>query len=361
MIIDSDAHVIETDATWDFLAPSDQRFRPVMVARGEVCDGVPAPKRGWLIDGKVRGFALSVASAEELADRSQRAGRQMVTPPGASDLSDVAARIRHMDALGVDIQVCHSSLFIEQVSDRPEIEVAICRAWNRWMADASAQGKGRIRWSCALPLLSMTDALDELRWARDHGACGIFVRGIEGDRMLQDPYFYPLYEAASELNVAIAVHIGNANPAMVGMLSANYTASGFWKFRLASVGAFHALMTSEVPDVFPALRFGFLEAAAQWLPYALIDLRRRWQLEGKQAPENPLRDKRMYVACQTDDDVPYLLKYAGEHNLVAGTDYGHTDQSSELDALSLLEEQDGLSEAQWRRIVDDNARALYAL
>lgn len=359
VVIDSDAHVIETDATWDYLEPSARQLRPVWL---DSHDG-PSRSRGWMIDGKIRGFATAAASVprEQLEERSRRVGRDLVTPPGAADLSDVSARVRHMDHLGVDIQVCHTTLWIKQVADRPEVEIPLCQAWNSWMADAHRQSNGRIQWSCVLPLLSMPDALDQLRWAKVHGACSVFMRPVEGERLLHDRYFYPLYEEASHLNLAMAVHIGNANPGMLDLLSQNYVGSGFWTLRLANAGAFHALMMSEVLDVFPTLRFGFLESAAQWVPHALIDLRRRWQLQGRHMPENLLREKRVYVACQADDDVAYVLRYTGDHNLVSGTDYGHTDQSSDLATFRVLQEECDLSLDQWRRIVDDNPRALYAV
>ena len=32
MIIDSDAHVMETEHTWDFLDPGDEEYRPILLA-----------------------------------------------------------------------------------------------------------------------------------------------------------------------------------------------------------------------------------------------------------------------------------------------------------------------------------------
>ena len=46
----------------------------------------------------------------------------------------------------------------------------------------------------------MDKALEEARFAKDNGACGIFVRGLEGDKRLSDSYFFPLYEAAGRLD-----------------------------------------------------------------------------------------------------------------------------------------------------------------
>ena len=46
----------------------------------------------------------------------------------------------------------------------------------------------------------------------------------------------------------------------------------------------------------------------------------------------------LYVACQTDDDLSYVLRYAGEDSLMIGSDYGHADNASELLALKRLKE-----------------------
>ena len=56
-----------------------------------------------------------------------------------------------------------------------------------------------------------------------------------------------------------------------------------------------------------------------------------------------------------------MLRYAGEDNLVIGTDYGHTDASSEVDALDIFRANDSLPETIKKKILDDNPRALYTL
>jgi len=67
------------------------------------------------------------------------------------------------------------------------------------------------------------------------------------------------------------------------------------------------------------------------------------------------------VTCQTDDDLPWILRYAGEHSLVIGTDYGHTDPSSELDAISVLRQHPDIGQETTERILDYNPKALYNL
>lgn len=354
--IDADAHVVETEHTWDFIDPADMKYRPLLVSpQGE------SGRQYWLIDGKIRGLARQVITAQRFAELSQRAGRRIDTPRETREMENVEARIRHMDELGVDVQVLHSTIFIEQVADEPEWEIPICKAYNRWLSDIWQQGKGRLRWSCVLPLLDMVASLEELRFAKQHGACAVFMRGVEGNRLLQDPYFFPLYDELSRLNMPVAVHIGNSNPWMNDLLSQRNGGGTFWKFRLASVGAFHSLIMSGLPEEFPQLRFGFVEAASQWVPYVLKDLRRRWAALGRAFPDNPLREYRLYVSCQTDDDIAHVLGYTGEDNLVIGTDYGHNDQSTEVEALRTLREKREISEAQYTKITYDNPKALYDL
>ena len=52
-----------------------------------------------------------------------------------------------------------------------------------------------------------------------------------------------------------------------------------------------------------------------------------------------LRRSRIYVACQSQDDLPYILQFGTEDNLMVGTDYTHADQSAELLALDIVEQR----------------------
>ena len=74
-----------------------------------------------------------------------------------------------------------------------------------------------------------------------------------------------------------------------------------------------------------------------------------------------LRKNKIWVTCQTDDDLPYVLSYAGDDTLIIGTDYGHNDTSSEILALRKLREDGAVPTPVVNKILDDNARALYAL
>ena len=105
-----------------------------------------------------------------------------------------------------------------------------------------------------------------------------------------------------------------------------------------------------------------MEVAAQWLPYVLTDLKRRLVREGKEPlTDNPLGDNHMYVACQTNDDLPHIISYVGEDNLVIGSDYGHDDTSTELEALRTLGDSGVVDQRVVEKMLDDNPRRLYGI
>jgi predicted TIM-barrel fold metal-dependent hydrolase len=338
--IDADAHVLETERTWDYLSASERDFRPRIVATPEVEE---SGGESWLIDGRLQPKGRNVGGD---------------TPKESREMADIEARIKHMDELDVTIQVLYPTVFLRPFTSRPEVELALYRSYNRWLADIWRAGKDRLRWVVAAPLLTMEQALAEARFGKENGACGIFVRGLEGERRLSDRYFYPLYEEAGRLEMPVCVHSATGSFAVHDFFAGE---CGFSKFKLAVIGAFHSLIYDGIPERFPKLKLAFIEVSAQWLPYAIHDLARRFERKGRSLKKNLLEEDRIYVACQTDDDLPYVLKYAGEKNLVIGSDYGHADTASELEALRQLKRQGEVSPTAINRILDDNPRALYGL
>ena len=53
------------------------------------------------------------------------------------------------------------------------------------------------RWTAPLPLKTIDASIRQMREARENGAVGVLFRGVEGNRTLDDPYFFPLYEEAA--------------------------------------------------------------------------------------------------------------------------------------------------------------------
>ncbi len=347
--IDSDAHVVECLATFDYIDEEFSQHRPRVVTdtAGEselTPDNAGGVQRNyWMLDN-------------HLQQKEFNAGQEMSKEN--REMEDIGARLSHMDELDVDIQVLYPTLFLRPWTQDPEVEYAICKSYNRWLAEIWKQSPDRLRWVVMLPLLSIDKAIEEMEFAKENGACGIFIRGLECERRLDNPYFFPLYEKAQELDLPICFHAGNGSFAMWGVYGDEV---GIGRNKGSVIAAFHSLLREEIPARFPKLRWGFVEVSAMWVPYVLNDFMIRLGRKGQKMSDTVMADNNMFVACQASDDLDYILPYAGEGQLVVGTDYGHADTSTDIEAMRKLREDHKLPPEVVAKILNDNARALYGL
>ena len=345
--IDADAHVVENTETFRYIDQADAHLAPTVVVQkngAEVAgnDG-NVQKEFWVIDGRVQPKEGNIG---------------LNTSEGSRNMTDIGARLSHMDELEIDVQVLYPTVFLRAWTQNRDCEAVLCKSYNRWLADIWKQARGRLRWVVMPPLLSMDKVADELRFAKDNGACGIFIRGLECEMRTTNPYFFPLFELAGELDMPICYHSGNNSFQVRDIYKEE---CGFGRSKLPVVSAFHNLLMDAIPSQFPKVRWGFIEVSAQWIPYVLNDLELRFKRKSRPFPKNPMAENNMYVACQVTDDLGYIVDCVGEDNLVVGTDYGHSDTSSEIKALRLIKEDGKIPAACVDKILNDNARKLYGL
>ena len=349
--IDADAHVIETVQTWSYLEADERRFTPQLMTQTFGSDLLSnegsAVRDFWVIEGRAFGKDRNVGTN---------------TPQESREMLSVEARLAHMDELGIETQVLYPTLFLRPVVQEAERERALCKSYNRWMGDLWRQGKGRLRWVAKPPLHLLEKApvaiRDDLELAKNNGACGIFMRGLECERALGAPYFYRLWEMSGDLDLPVCIHSANGSFLHHDFFADDTT---FTKFKLAVVGAFHTLLEKEIPRKFPNVRWGFVEVSAQWVPYVLNDLADRFRRQARSFPTDTLAANNMWVACENTDDLPYVLSHAGEDSLMIGTDYGHHDPSSELNAIHLLRNDKRSAPAAVRKILRPIRRNFYGL
>ena len=363
-VIDSDTHVVEHEAMWENFDGGGKLYpyRPILVQLP------PDTSWGgrnafWLIDGEMfpksagRNAYNSHSPSMSILE-SQRTDISL----GARQMTDMPDRLRDMDRRGVEIQIVYSTLFIRAGILHPELEIAVCHAYNRFMAAACNESAGRLRFVMVPPLHSIDAAIAEMYWAREHGAVGAHFRPVETERNLGDPYFFPVYEAANRLNLPICVHSGGARFPAGGL---GFGGGG------GAQGAFNAIVNNKLPERFPGLRFGLIEFGSMWIPQAMHALRR----DSKARYEGPMSrasrgvrtdpqlftDYGIFVTCFADDDLEWVLSYSGEDNLIVGSDYSHQDPSEELGLVESMRGRKDVSQSVIERILCENPRNFYPL
>jgi predicted TIM-barrel fold metal-dependent hydrolase len=79
---------------------------------------------------------------------------------------------------------------------------------------------------------------------------------------------------------------------------------------------------------------------------------------------NVFKANRVYITCQVDEDLPYIISCVGEDNLMVGSDYTHRDPSMELEFRKILQERADRGEipqSAVQKMLYDNPKTFYAL
>ncbi len=369
-IVDADTHIIEHPGVWEHFDADMYDRRPLLASIP--LDGEDGPRDFvWMVNGTAvpkrsgkGSYAVAVGGSDsENARTDIRASVRYITDP--------LARVEDMDMRGVDSEVVFPTVLLAYITDDVDLEVAICRSYNRYMANAWRVAGDRMAWVVVPPLRDIEASLQEIETARDNGAVGVFFRGVEGDRSLAESYFFPIYEAAQRLGMAISIHTGGGSPGMLQVFDRNVS-HNLPHVRSLPIFAFRDLVAHKIPERFPDLTFGFIEASASWVPYVVHHLRRSTRTSergiGRANPDAALdfgpalfRDYRLFVAAETDEDIPYLITYIGEDNIIMGSDYGHQDQSKDNGMVGVMQRREDLPAGIVEKILANNPTRYYGL
>lgn len=357
LVIDADTHIIESPPIWDHLDAKDRHLRPqpIRLDEGIVVPPVQRPSdHVWVIDGQL--YARTQVDMIETSSKGE-------IKAGALSLTDPDARLKAMDQQGVDVHVIFPSLFLACQPDSPAVELAITRAYNRFLADRTAGTKGRIRWVWLPAVRAMEESLRDLEWAKQHGAVGVHLRGLEGDRPIDHPDFFPIYERAQDLDLPVCVHIGHASPSFARLKRNAENSPSRFHMIIPMLLTFNALATGKVAAKFPRLRFGFFEAGSCWLTFLpQLANKVRDGRDRKAFTQSVLRDANLYVTCEEHEELPLITSYAGDDHLMIGSDYGHPgDVADSIFVQRKLRERTDVTEEQKRRILAVNAGRLFNL
>jgi uncharacterized protein len=359
-VIDADTHVSESTSMWEHIDPAMYPRRPVVVT-GPTDTRYGGRNAFWLIDGNIfprpggkGGFRLITPSAQAV----ESARTDIVI--GCREITNVPARLADMAHLGIDAQVVYPTLFLIYLTDDVDLEIALCRAYNRFLGQVWEQAPTQLYWTVVPPLRDVDASIAEIRWAKEHGAVGVFLRGVERDRTLDDPYFFPIYEEAQALDLPITIHTGAGCPAWTAVMDIDRNTS-FPQIRVLPILAFRDLLHHRIPEQFPRLRFGFIEAGASWVPYVLHNLKRQFRVEDDRWGPRYFAENRIFIACEANEDLPYLMQYIGEDQLIIGSDYGHNDPSEEAQLVATMHARGDLSIRTLDKIFGDNPARLYGL
>jgi predicted TIM-barrel fold metal-dependent hydrolase len=358
-VIDADAHIEESVKTWEFIDPAFYARRPIPVE-------IPLDtswgdcNAAWIIDDRIRRFGATPTLM-------QRAHKKDVEIP-SQELTDVKARVRDLDRLGIQKQVIFPSLMLGCLAEDVDLEVQLARSYNTFLAQKCNESGGRLWYAAIIPFRRPDAAIDEIRRIKQMaGAASIFVRGMEWDTPINHPRFNLIYEEAERQQLPITVHIGQGSPSIVRMFDGMPRlpghlhrlpprGRGLVSFLLSQY-AFQCIMEAGLLEEFPKLCWAFLELGSEWIVPAITSLSR----SGKINCRKFFDDGRIFISCEPDEDLPHVISKIGEDSLMVASDFPHTDAFRHDYLQQVFGERGDLSAGIQEKILEKNAARLYGI
>lgn len=167
----------------------------------------------------------------------------------------------------------------------PELRRAALETYNRWLVDFCACTPGRRAGIMQVSFEDVKQAVDDVRWAKEHGLRGIHVPGLQpGDAFYFDPALDPIWRACEELDLPVCQHGGAGLPSYPLGNPATFFAAAttlglefaFWSGRVV-----WQMILGGVFERFPRLRLAVTESNVDWIPRTLRQM--DWHVD--KAPE----------------------------------------------------------------------------
>ena len=378
-IIDTDTHWSEPHDLWTSLAPA--RYRD-LVPQIKEHNG----KRRWVVNGDIPLAGNSAVSAI-LPDGEKMLGLRFLK----HDIDmvhrgsfDCDARLEVMDGMGISHCVTYPNVggfgnqnFLK-IEDR-DLRIACVQIYNDYMADVQQRSGDRILPMALVPWWDIEGSVAEIERMANQGSRGIVMCSNPQDSGMPDfaqPEWRPFWEVCEAHHMPVNFHIGASTGDIDWSGSVPYKSwPGDVKLTLGGASIFVGnmrwmvnLLISDVPERYPNLNFVSVESGIGWIPFVLEAL--DYQM-GETSPEHLKHMtmkpseyyKRQFYSCFWFEGptVKPAVDYLGPDRILFETDYPHPTCLYPESIERVQKAIGDLPEDTQRKILQDNAAALYRI
>ncbi len=345
-VIDADTHITEPGDLWTSRVSAKDKDRVPRRIRDE--NG----RDTWYYNGDDI-FARPAGAAAIITKDGQRqsfwdfnieAGMQWdEVDPGAYDVKE---RLKYMDEWGFHAQIVYPNTAgfgankLIQIPDQ-DLGLLIAQVYNTAMAEFQEESGERIFPMALLPFWDLEAAIKEVERITDLGLRGIAMASEPHSSgklpTLIDPYWNPLWDAITDTGQVVNFHVGASEFGMDAFFKGAW--EGQDRFRRHVVGAallemhnakiMANLLTSDLIDRYPKIKWVSVESGIGWIPYVLERLEYQlleWREHGGDKISSPTEkfQKNVYSCFWFEETGPMRqLDRIGFDSVLFESDYPH--------------------------------------
>ena len=244
-----------------------------------------------------------------------------------------------LDRLGITRLLLNYDVGLESAYYNPYFAAALCAGANQWSADHwLSLPDDRVWGSVLVPTELAEEGASEVRkWAGSGRVGQVLLVGNPMAKPFGHPHYHPIYAAAAEAGLPIAVHVGGEKATKSAYTAGGHAGSYFERKATGNQAGMHHLtsfITHGVFEKFPALKVLITEYGYSWLPPLV------WRLDSifgllraecplvKRLPSEYVRDHiRMSTQPLDSTRTPQIIESFPdfEHVLCFSTDFPHFD------------------------------------
>ena len=372
-VISTDDHFVEPADLWQSRVPEAMKDAAPKAVLED--DGFES----WYMDNKrVRpvGYSSIAGKKDGVLQRPKTFADMR---PGCYD---PAERLKDMDFDGVDAQVLYPNVAglggqgLLHIQDIPT-RLACVRAYNDGLADWCSTDWGRFLPNCLIPMWDIALIPDEISRAAKLGHKGIVFAGAPenlGYPAIWDRYWDPLWSAAQDVGIPVALHIGGNAPTQDASRAQpvdrpQYMNSGFGAvYTIAgNITIMSNILFSGILQRFPKVKIVSVESGVGWIPYLLETADHQWEehnigttTDYTDRPSDLFR-RHIYTNIWFEKEGIKDRHYIGINNIMWECDYPHPTGIWPRTKEYIADVLEGIPDDERELILWKNAVALYQL
>ena len=319
--------------------------------------------------GSTANIMVNTPGFQDMGGRITRYSKRFTEKTPDKPHRDVTLTRRWMDAMGTDM-VCLFPTPMLQLGLHPqvEVEVAMARAYNKWLVETVLKEDPRITSMLYLPFNNPEASYQMVKdFAGQKGVVGFVVTAVRY-KPVYDNAFMKLYGLLEEAGLPLAFHAGyNWMDRALGMTNRFMTAHalGFTVYNMIHLTNW---LVNGLPERFPKLKVVWIESGLAWIPFLMQRLDNEYMMRSsecpglKRKPSEYMRE--MYYSTQpmemVDNQEALELTFKminAETQLMYSSDYPHWD----MDLPNTIYDLPFLSEQAKRNILGGNAQRVFNL